>query len=334
VLGTTVGLGTAIGPLVGGVLIALGGHTLGWRLVFFVNVPVGIVVLLLSRRLLPPKTEAHRHRLDVLGAALLGGATFCVLFACVEYDALRDARLAWLGVPALLLLWLFVRRERRLTRESRDPLVDLRLFRRPSYVAGITLALTFFPAMAGLPLVLALFYQRGLGYTALQSALGVTAYAVGSAVSAPLSGRVVTRVGRKLVVAGAVLFGIGAIALAVIAAHVPSSHAALALAPALFVMGCGQGMLITPNQTLALMDVDPVMGSAAGGVLQTGQRIGLAIGQALIGAVFFNSLTGDSVDSYSTALTHAVVTALCFVVLAVAIGVQDLVRTRRREALG
>ena len=78
------------------------------------------------------------------------------------------------------------------------------------------------------------------------------------------------------------------------------------MAPPLFVMGCGQGMLITPNQTLALMDVDPLMGSTAGGVLQTGQRIGLAIGQALIGAVFFNSLTGDSTASYSQALGHAV----------------------------
>ena len=114
----------------------------------------------------------------------------------------------------MVLLALFLRRERRLTVESRDPLVDLRLFRRPSYVSGITLALAFFPAMAGLPLVLALYYQRGLGYTALESALGVTAYAVGSAVSAPLSGRVVTRIGRPLVVAGAVTFGVGAIAMA------------------------------------------------------------------------------------------------------------------------
>jgi MFS family permease len=328
VLGTTVGLGTAIGPLIGGALIALGGPTLGWRLVFFVNIPVGLVVIALSRRLLPAPTESTRHRLDLLGAAVLGSATFCILFACVEYDALRDARLAWLVVPAAVLLALFLRRERRLTRESRDPLVDLRLFRRPSYVSGITLALAFFPAMAGLPLVLALFYQRGLGYTALESALGVTAYAVGSAVSAPLSGRVVTRIGRKLVVAGAVTFGVGAIAMAVVARHLPSGHATLALAVPLLVMGCGQGMLITPNQTLALMDVDPLMGSAAGGVLQTGQRIGLAIGQALIGAVFFSSLAGDGAASYSRALGHAVIAAICFVSLAIAIGANDL----RREA--
>ncbi len=334
VLGTTVGLGTAIGPLVGGALIALGGPTLGWRLVFFVNIPIGLVVLALSRKFLPAAsgTSTH-HRLDVLGAALLGGATFCVLFACVEYDALRDVRLAWLAVPTVVLVGLFLRRERRLTRADRDPLVDMRLFQRPSYVSGITLALAFFPAMAGLPLVLALYYQRGLGYTALQSGLGVTAYAVGSAISAPLTGRVVTRIGRPLVVAGAVTFGLGAVALAVVAANVPEGHATLALAGPLFVMGCGQGAVITPNQTLALMDVDPLMGSTAGGVLQTGQRIGLAIGQALIGAVFFNSLTGTSPEDYARALGNAVIAAICFVSIAVAIGVHDLVSARRRERL-
>jgi EmrB/QacA subfamily drug resistance transporter len=331
VLGTTVGLGTAIGPLVGGALIALGGPTLGWRLVFFVNIPVGIVVLLLSRRYLPTTPRVVRHRLDFLGAALLGSATFSVLIGCVEYDSHHDVRLAWLGVPAAALFALFLRRERRLTREDADPLVDLRLFNRPSYVAGITLALTFFPAMAGLPLVLAIYYQNGLGYTALQSALGVTAYAVGSAVSAPLSGRVVTRVGRPLVVGGAITFGLGAVALALVAPHVPSGHVALALAGPLFVMGCGQGALITPNQTLALMDVDPAMGSTAGGVLQTGQRIGLAVGQAVIGAVFFASLTGTSHASYSRALGHAVIAAICFVSLAIAAGVWDLVRAKRRE---
>jgi MFS family permease len=319
--------------LVGGALIGLGGPTLGWRLVFFVNIPIGVVVILLARRLLPAPTETVPHRLDLLGAGLLGLATFCVLFACVEYDVAHDTRLAWLVVPAAVLFGLFLRRERRLTDQVRDPLVDLRLFRRPSYVAGITLALTFFPAMAGLPLVLALYYQRGLGYTAVESALGVTAYAVGAGISAPLVGRVVTRIGRPLVVAGAVTFGVGALALALIAPHVPPEHAALALAVPLFVMGCGQGAVITPNQTLALMDVDPLMGSTAGGVLQTGQRIGLAIGQAVIGTVFFNSLTGAGSASYSDALRNAVVAALCFIALAIAIGIQDLARSRSRPSL-
>jgi EmrB/QacA subfamily drug resistance transporter len=336
VLGTTVGIGTALGPLVGGALIAFGGPHQGWRLVFFINIPIAIAVMLLARRLLPADPAFGRHRLDILGAALLGGATFCVLFAAVQYNSMHDRRLGWLGVPALILLVVFVQRERRLTRLGQDPLVDVRLFRAPSYTAGVLLALAFFPAMAGLPLVLALYYQQGLGYTALESGLGVTAYALGSAVAAPLAGRVVTRIGRPLVVAATLTFGAGAVALAVLVDHAPAANVALVLAPALFVMGAGSGAIITPNQALTLMEVDPVIGSTAGGVLQTAQRIGLAVGQAVIGAVFFASLgtSGTSAARYGEAITAAVVAALAFVALAVTVGVLDLVRTHRRAEAG
>src|SRR6478736_3222580 len=131
-LGTTVGMGTALGPLVGGALIALGGPDLGWRLVFFVNIPVGIAVILLGRRFLPQTPATGRHRLDVIGSLMLGTATFCVLFGAVEFEAIGRSLLL-LAVPTVGLLFLFWRRERRLTNELKDPLVDLRLFRRPSY---------------------------------------------------------------------------------------------------------------------------------------------------------------------------------------------------------
>jgi MFS family permease len=307
---------------VGGALIALGGPHLGWRLVFFVNVPVGIAVIALARRLLPPDRREGQHRLDVAGAAVLGAATFCILFAAVQYDTARDARLALLVIPAVLLLIVFFRRERRLTATRRDPLIDLRLFRIPSYSAGVLFALAYFPAMAGLPLVLAIYYQDGLGYTALQSGLGVTAYALGSGLAAPLAGRVVTRLGRPLLLIGLVAFGVGAGGVALLA-----GRGALVLAPALFVMGAGSGAIITPNQALTLMRVDPGAGSTAGGVLQTAQRIGLAIGQAVIGAIFFTSVGHGH---YAHALRLGAAAALVFLLLAAVVSVADLVQTRRR----
>jgi MFS family permease len=249
---------------------------------------------------------------------------FCILFAAVEYDSARDARLALLGIPAALLLTAFFRRERRLTAHRADPLVDLRLFRAPSYAAGVLFALVIFPAMAGLPLILAIYYQDGLGYTALQSGLGVTAYALGSAIGAPVAGRVVTRLGRPLLLIGLAAFAVGAIGLALLA-----GRGAAALAPALFVMGAGAGAIITPNQALTLMRVDPVAGSTAGGVLQTAQRIGLAIGQAIIGATFFTALGHRR---YPHALRLGVVAALVFLFLAAVVSVNDLVRTRRQAA--
>ena len=329
-LGTTVGLGTALGPLVGGALIALGGPELGWRLVFFVNVPVGIVVLLLARRYLPQTPATGRHRLDLLGSLLLGGATFGVLFAAVEFEQV-GAAVVLLAVPVAVLLLLFWRRERRLTRERLDPLVDLRLFQQQSYTSGVVLALLYFPAVAGLPLVLALYFQRGLGFTALHSALGVTAFAVGSAVSAQAAGRFVTRLGRPLIVMGTSTFALGAIAMALVARTAPDEHAVLVLAGPLFVMGLGSGAVVTPNQALTLADVDPVVGSTAGGVLQTAQRVGLAIGQAVIGAVFFFAVDGEGSASYGHALGAATVVTLCFVAAATIVGAWEIIRQRRTD---
>jgi EmrB/QacA subfamily drug resistance transporter len=327
-LGTTVGVGTALGPLVGGALIALGGPGLGWRLVFFVNVPVGVAVILLARRYLPATPRSGWHRLDVLGSLVLGSATFCVLFTAVEFDSVGP-RVFLLFIPAVALVVMFFRRERRLTDERKDPLVDLRLFKRPSYTAGVVLALAYFPAHAGVPLVMALYFQRGLGYSALQSGLGVTAFALGSAIAAQTAGRFVTRIGRPLVVAACVTFGAGSVAMVLVASSVPTHHAALAVAGPLFVMGLGSGALITPNQALTLMDVDPVVGSTAGGVLQTAQRVGLAVGQAVIGAVFFGAVAGSGPASYAHALGAAISVALVFVALATVIGVYEVVRGRR-----
>jgi MFS family permease len=233
----------------------------------------------------------------------------------------------------------FFRREARLTREQRDPLVDLRLFRQPSFTTGVVLAIVFFSAMVGLPLVLALYYQLGLGYSAFQSGLGITAYALGSAIAAPLAGRVVTRIGRPLLVGACLTFGIGALGLDIVARHQPTDNVALAFALPLFVLGIGAGGVITPNQTLTLIDVDPVTGSTAGGVLQTSQRMGAAIGQAVVGAVFFTALpigagelTGAArTDAFGHALGEAVVVSLLFVAAALLVGVIDLLLTRRRR---
>jgi MFS family permease len=192
--------------------------------------------------------------------------------------------------------------------------------------------------MTGLPLVLALYYQQGLGYSALESGLGVTAYALGSALGAPLAGRVVTRIGRPLVVGACFAFAVGALALDVVVRHSHGGNEAVALAIPLFVMGVGSGAIITPNQTLSLANVDPVAGSTAGGVLQTAQRIGSAIGQAVIGAAFFTSLPaaahllrGAPRDAaYGQALGRGVVVTLFFVAAAFLLGVVDLLLTRRR----
>lgn len=331
-IGTIVGAGTAFGPLLGGAVIAAGGPHDGWRLAFFLNVPVGVVALVLGRRWLPvPARRLQRNRLDLLGASLLGLAVLLVLLPAVEYDTLRDLRLALLVVPAAGFALAFFGWERRLLRVGGQPLMDLSLFRAPSYAVGVALALLYFCGMTGLPLVLSLYFQFGLGYSALQSGLAITPYAVGSAVAAAVAGRLVPRLGRRLVAGALVMFAVGIGVVAMLGQSLAADRAAWVLAPALLLAGAGSGGVITPNQTLSLADVNVSGGSTAAGVLQTAQRIGSAIGTAVVGAVFFATVAAvPGAGRFGAALGNGLLVALAFVLLALALAVTDLVVARRR----
>jgi MFS family permease len=325
--------------VVGGAIIALGGEQFGWRLCFLVNVPVGITAFLLCLRLLPspPPRDAPARALDLPGAALLTVGVFGLLFPAVEFDADHDPRLAFFLVPALAVLACFVGWERGPAHRRGYPLVDLGLLRIRSYADGLGLAVLFFCAYTGTPLVLALFLQEGLGFSPLRSGLTASAYAVGAALSAPIGGRLLNRLGQRLLVGALVLFGAGVALAALLAAHlagaVPPGHVALLMAPALLLAGLGGGSVITPNQALSLAEVDVRGGSTAGGMLQTSQRIGNAVGAAVITAVFYASVTGVPAtpgSARSAAYGHAYATGLvvsvAFAVAALLLAVRDVRR--------
>ena len=338
-LGAAVGIGTATGPVLGGAIIALGGEEFGWRLCFLVNVPIGIVSFLLCRKLLPsaPPREVTRA-LDLPGAALLSVGVLGLLFPAVEFDAGHDARLFVLAVPALAVLAGFVAWERGPARRRGHPLIDLSLFRIRSYADGVVLALLFFCGYTGTPIVLALFLQDGLGFSALRSGLTGSAYAVGVTIAAPIAGRLLARAGHKVLVGALVLFGIGVAGAAVIAAlsagRLEPAHVALVMAPALFVAGLGGGSVITPNQALSLAEVDVRGGATAGGMLQTSQRIGNAIGAAVITAVFYAAVSGAFVCGavlvvfYGHAYAQSLVVSVGFTLAALTMAIRDVHRRR------
>jgi EmrB/QacA subfamily drug resistance transporter len=328
-IGTAVGVATATGPVLGGVIIALGGPALGWRLCFLVNVPIGITALVLVRAWLPREPRVGPVRpLDLPGVALLAAGVFTLLLPAVQYDASHDPRLAVLLVPALGLLVAFWLWERGPAARRGYPLIDLGLFRIRSYADGIWLAVLFFCAYTGTPLVLALFLQGGLGYTPLQSGLTASAYAVGVTVASPIAGRMLPRLGARVLLGGLVLFTIGVAAAgltgALAAGRVWAGGVALLLVLPLLLAGAGGGSVITPNQALSLAHVDVAGGSTAGGTLQTAQRIGNAIGAAVISAVFYAASRSPGPDreatygqAYGLALGVSVVFALAATALAV-----------------
>jgi MFS family permease len=230
-----------------------------------------------------------------VGTALLSVAVFGLLFPAVEFDAARELRWAFLVLPALAVLAGFVFWERGPAARRGYPLIDLGLFGIRSYAGGIVLAILFFCAYTGTPLVLALFLQDGLGFSALHSGLTASAYAVGVVLSAPVAGRLLPRLGQKVLIGALVLFGAGvavaALVADLVAGTVAPAHVALLMAPALLVAGLGGGAVITPNQALSLAEVDVQGGSTAGGMLQTSQRIGNALGAAVISAVFYAAVS-------------------------------------------
>lgn len=319
-LGASIGLSTAIGPVVGGLLIGVADEDLGWRLVFFVNLPIGAVALLLAVRLLPADQAARKgYDTDPVGVLLLGGGVGSLLLALIQGDLL------WLYPVGALLLVAWVLWERRYARTG-EPLVDLALFRRAGYSAGALVALLFFAGFTGLFFITSLHLQGDLGYGALASGLAVLPFALGSAVAAGVGGPLVTRYGRPVVVAGLVLSVLGFAGTWAAALAVPGRGLVYTAAVPLLVAGVGSGLVITPNITLTLSHV-PVRGAGtAGGVLQTGQRLGAAAGIAVTGSVFTGSLaaSGDGGAAFRAGLL--VITGL--VALALAVAVVDAVRTR------
>ncbi len=334
VFGTTVGVSAATGPVLGGLIITAFGAEQGWRYVFFVNVPLGLVAMLLAVRLIPRASPQHggvRSKIDTVGAMLLGGTVLCVLLPLVDTMSSPATPLWGLLVLVPVLGWAFVRWERRLIARDRPPLLDIRLFREaPGYTPGIVLVSVYFCGFSGIWLVLALFLQDGLGYTPLASGLTVMPFAVGSATSAVLAGRLVDRLGRRLTIGGLALVLVGFAALAVAVPSVARSDIGYAVAGPLLLAGLGAGAVVSPNFTMTLSDVPPRMGGAAGGALQTGQRIGSAMGAALLAATYRLSLHGLGVDG-PDAVRATFGCSIALMLVALTLAVLDH-RTRRSRA--
>jgi EmrB/QacA subfamily drug resistance transporter len=323
--GAVIGLSTAIGPLLGGLIIQIGGSEHGWRWVFFVNLPIGLVALAFALRVLPRDSAARgqSRSLDIIGVLLLGAGLLCLLLPLVE----RGGNSWYLLIVAPALLTMFVLWERWYSARGSAPLVDLRLLRIRSYAFGTTLGLLYFAGFTSIFFVLALYFQRGLKYSALQAGLALTAFAVGSAVSSAYSGRIVHRLGRKLVLIGLSGALTGLLATDLLLASHLGPLAGLVTATPLLIAGIGSGLVISPNQTVTLSEVDTARGGTAAGVQQTAQRIGSALGIATASGLFFGALAGGG---YDDAIATGMVVSVSFVAAALVVGVAELLLDSRR----
>lgn len=330
--GATVGISTAIGPVLGGLILALASGPGGWRWIFYVNVPIGVLAFVLAVRLIPRRPPGEAHcRIDVPGVLLLAAGAFAVLLPLVQAESGGLARLWWCFPIGIVLLVAFVRWQQRVVRRGGEPVFDPRLVTRTrGYVPGVALGTVYFLGFSGIWLTFALFFQTGLGWSPLQSGLAVTPFAVGSASAAVVAGRLVERFGRALTVAGLSGVVLGLSGTAIVIATVPPEVTGWAIAPTLLLGGIGGGFVISPNITLALRDVPVAMAGSAGGALQTFQRFGGAIGTAALPALFYLVL-GATDQRYPLAAAAALSVAVLASLAALVIGAFDW-RHDRREA--
>ncbi|HVT66282.1 MAG TPA: MFS transporter [Trebonia sp.] len=324
-LGGIVGISTAVGPLLGGLLILAAGVTDGWRWVFLVNVVIGAVELPVAWRLIPRRHRAEEHHLDLLGNGMLAVALLLILVPLVEGRVSGWPAWSWLmlslAVPAgaVLTLW-----ELRLDRRGGEPVVQVGLLRsHRSFGTGQSLAILYFAGFTSMFFTLSIMWQEGEGRSALSAGLLVLPFALGALLTASNSFRFSHRFGRLTIQGGisGMLAGQGLVAVVLFVSGTRPGY--WELAGPLLLAGLGNGLVIAPNQDFVLASVPRTQAGTAGGALVTAQRLGAAIGIAVIGTALFGSGSGSgSASTVMPFLIHhaaiATVVNLCFIAAALA----------------
>lgn len=344
--GMVVGLGVAVGPLLGGLLIGALGPDWGWRATFLMNAPVGLFAIAMGAVWLAPDTRVRGAdapvrgglaALDPVGAVLLGAASVCLMVPFIVPGTW------WLLAAAAVLgtgWWLWERRVKAAeVRTGIAPMVDPALFRRPSFTIGAAESTLFLATMPAVFAVTAVFLQQGLGFSALASGLATLPGAAVQAGLSPWAGARVQRHGPRLVAVGGV---VGLLSLVLLWQAFERSAAGAwspwTVAVALAVMAVSQALILTTAQVLMMDDVQGHEAGAAGGVAQTAQRTGTALGLSVVMGAFFAAL-GSASDASGRApsaaeYAHAGSAALVMVgvcwAATTAIAFADLARRRRR----
>ena len=314
VLGPASGLAAVLGPVVAGLLIDADVLGTGWRSIFLVNLPVGAFVVLAGAKYLPsvaPTTTSRR--LDGSGMGLAAAGTFLLIYPLVQGHELGWPAwtLAMLAASVPVLAAFGVHQSRR-NRAGGTSLLETSVFARRSYVSGLGFAVVFISVMSGLGITLGILMQVGLGWSPLDTSLATAPFALGAFVGSAAGGMTMHKLGRTVLQAGLVFMGAGLAGLFAALEVAGASVGAWDLTAPLTTAGIGLGMVFVPLFDIVLGDVaDHEVGSASG-VLQSVQSLGMALGVAVIGTLYFGLLgvhADRATDFVAAAQVTTVVTA-------------------------
>ncbi|HHY6926732.1 TPA: MFS transporter [Burkholderia ambifaria] len=321
--GFVFGLAAVIGQLGGGALISLHPFGLGWRAIFLVNVPIGILALLGSWRFIPESRPPRGQRIDVPGTVLLS------LFLLMLVYPLTHGREAgwplWMVaciVGALPMLGALLAVEARRLAGGRDALLDVRLLRNPVVALGLTLAFLFY-MLSAFFLSYGIYLQGCLNWSPLASGLAILPLGIGFLASPLLMPRLVARFGgyRVLMLGFALLTAGVATAAALAGEHAPGAGFYAGIAA----IGVGQGLVLPSVVRIVLAEVDAARAGVASGMVTAMLQIGAAVGAATLGGLFFARLGAqpgalDYVQGFRTAMWALTVVLLMCVALSAALG--------------
>lgn len=311
------GIGVLTGQLLGGWLVTADVAGLGWRAIFLINIPVGIVILLVSRALVPETRSERPLALDLRGVVLATATLFLIVFPLTVGHGAGWAPWVWMLLAASTVsLWAFVVSQRRAGDRA---LLPMALFRERGFAAGSVVQLSYQLGWGSFALMLGIYVQEALGFTALEAGLVMVPVTVGSFVGTAFA-TLAERWGRPAVVLGALVQSIGFVWYGVVLSSSGADLSVWALVAPLGLTGVGMILLAVPLMGLSLARVDRNDAGAASGTFAMFQQLGFVLGVAVVGVVFFGVLgSSGSAAAYEGAIVAGnVVTIAAFAVAAVA----------------
>jgi MFS family permease len=285
--GVAIGLGAAIGFMLGGWLVTLNLAGLGWRSIFCVNVPVGLAIVLAAAWLMPAMRGNTATRLDLTGATMLFAGLLGLLVPLMFGHELGWPWWLWLVVAAgAAVLAGFLRTQQAMQRRGGAPLIELTLLDDGTFTAGMGATFCFFLANLSFYFVLTLFMQNGLGLSPFDSALTVMPLAFAFVAGSRLAAGRATRRGVVALIEGCVVQAAGLAATALLIDLVARPTMTMLMLP-LAVFGYGQGMVLAPLFSAVLANVRHAHAGSGSGILATTQQVANGTGVVLVGAIYF-----------------------------------------------
>ncbi|MFK8911327.1 MFS transporter [Streptomyces sp. YS-3] len=312
--GGVLGSASVAGLIVGGVLVDANIADLEWRPIFLVNIPVGIGAFIAAWFFVRDSKSPAAPKLDPVGVVIAVTGILMLVYPLAEGRTLGWPLWTYLLMAGSVVVFgILVVFERHRTRTVGSPLVVLSLFKERAFTAGMLVWTLFWIALGGFFLVWTLYMQLGLGWSPMRAGLTGAAFAVGAAAGSGLAVEVFTpRIGRLTLIGGALLNALGFAAYIFVAHHYGPGIPSWQMIAPLVVTGFGFGLVVAPMIDAILTKVPAKDAGSASGLLGTTQQVGMALGVALVGVLFFGHLSSDSdhgVDKVTPALRQELVAA-------------------------